>query len=51
MKQNGGHFEFCMILISGNFENPFQSIQHPKKTHTGHFYHLNWPTGAKDIDI
>ena len=49
MKQNGGHFEFCMILISG--QNPFQSIQHPKKPHTGHFDHPNGPTSAKDIDI
>ena len=22
MKQNGGHFEFCMILISGHFKTP-----------------------------
>ena len=22
MKQNGGHFEFCMILISGHFTTP-----------------------------
>ena len=22
MKQNGGHFEFCMILISGHIKTP-----------------------------
>ena len=51
MKQNGGHFEFRMILISGHFKTPPNRFSTIKKRYTGHFDHPNWPTGAKDIDI
>ena len=50
MKQNGGHFEFCMILISGHFKMTSNRLSTLKKPHTGHFDHPNWPTGVKDID-
>ena len=44
---------FCILNdpYFRSVQNPFQSIQHPEKPHTGHFDHPNWPTGAKDIDI
>ena len=51
MKQNGGHFEFCMILISGHFKTPSNRLSTLKKPHTRHFDQPNWPTGAKDIYI